>query len=249
MTLTEPIELRCPKLDTSLSLPSISNIPSRGAAATDPRRTSRHIRRAAASNSIPSVSFPALTKPHLEPFGLFDPADLAALHYPRKELIEYWAHAALAVAGGVLSRISELAMVQFADPAHRVGQWAHDNAALSTMYFARSSGKVRSRPARSTARGDQTQPLGLGREPAKQALDYLWTLGELVVLRRVGFERVYELTDRAFPEIRTGPLPTQDEESSFFHPASAHRGRHWHTTVDRRLLSVRLRSIRAGVEL
>lgn len=55
-----------------------------------------------------------------------------------------------------------------------------------------------------------------GGKPAKQALDTLWTAGELVVQQRTGFQRIYDLTDRHFPGLRDLPLPPIEEERRFF---------------------------------
>ena len=150
-------------------------------------------------------------------FGSYDPSDLAALHYPRKELIEYWAHAASLLPVEFFPNIRS-SMVQLADPGHRVGQWAHENRALlnDVLRTIEREGPVSTRAFDRPEEIKRNPWDWWGGKPAKQALDHLWTLGELVVLRRAGFERVYELTDRAFPQLRSANLPTPEEESRFF---------------------------------
>ena len=45
--------------------------------------------------------------------------------------------------------------------------------------------------------------------PAKAALEYLWRTGELAVLARDGFEKVYDLSERAIPAALRGARPTR----------------------------------------
>lgn len=150
--------------------------------------------------------------------GRYDPAELAALHYPRQELIEYWAHAASLLPVTFFPYLRR-AMRRLADPAsHRVGRWASENRPLLDDVLAKieREGPLSTR-AFDRPDGIERRPWDWwGGKPAKQALDYLWTLGELVVVRRVGFERIYDLTDRAFPGLRSAPLPDPEEEARFF---------------------------------
>jgi uncharacterized protein YcaQ len=50
-----------------------------------------------------------------------------------------------------------------------------------------------------------------GWKPQKAALDFLWRSGELMVPRRVGFQKVYDLTERVLPEHHALPCPTPAE--------------------------------------
>lgn len=50
-----------------------------------------------------------------------------------------------------------------------------------------------------------------GWKPQKAALEYLWHTGELVVVRREKFQKVYDLTERAFPELHRAPAPPDEE--------------------------------------
>jgi uncharacterized protein YcaQ len=47
--------------------------------------------------------------------------------------------------------------------------------------------------------------------PAKAALEWLWRTGELAVLERDGFEKVYELAERAIPRTLLGERPSLSE--------------------------------------
>ncbi len=46
-----------------------------------------------------------------------------------------------------------------------------------------------------------------GWKPQKAALDFLWRSGELMIPRREGFQKVYDLTERVLPEHHTLPCP------------------------------------------
>jgi len=48
-------------------------------------------------------------------------------------------------------------------------------------------------------------------KPAKAALEYLWWRGDLCVAERRNFEKVYDLTERAYPESATLAQPTAGE--------------------------------------
>jgi uncharacterized protein YcaQ len=50
-----------------------------------------------------------------------------------------------------------------------------------------------------------------GWKPQKAALEYLWHTGELMVARRENFQKVYDLTERVFPEHHRRQRPTEEE--------------------------------------
>jgi uncharacterized protein YcaQ len=50
-----------------------------------------------------------------------------------------------------------------------------------------------------------------GWKPPKAALEFLWSRGELMVTRREKFQKVYDLTERVFPEYSQMPQPTEPE--------------------------------------
>jgi uncharacterized protein YcaQ len=50
-----------------------------------------------------------------------------------------------------------------------------------------------------------------GWKPQKAALEYLWTTGELMVARRENFQKVYDLTERIFPEEHRAESPSEAE--------------------------------------
>ncbi len=50
-----------------------------------------------------------------------------------------------------------------------------------------------------------------GWKPQKAALEFLWTTGELMVLRRDNFQKVYDLTERVLPAHHKAPAPGERE--------------------------------------
>jgi uncharacterized protein YcaQ len=90
---------------------------------------------------------------------------------------------------------------RFASVEQRLGRWREhfgDERILRTVreQIARN-GAARARDFLHL--GGRTGPWW-GWGPAKAALEFLWRSGELAVIRRKGFEKVYDLPERAIPE-------------------------------------------------
>ena len=49
-------------------------------------------------------------------------------------------------------------------------------------------------------------------KPQKAALEFLWQTGELVVVRRVNFHKVYDLTERVLPDQHRAQEPSEAEQ-------------------------------------
>jgi uncharacterized protein YcaQ len=62
------------------------------------------------------------------------------------------------------------------------------------------------------------KPIGgwWGWKPAKRALEALFSSGDLMVTRRDGFQRIYDLTERVLPSWVDTSEPTEDERTKFF---------------------------------
>jgi len=138
--------------------------------------------------------------------GPYDPADLKALHYPDGELFEYWLHAAALAPIEFFPFMREYMAARAAsDGWHRENREIMDRV-LDTI---RTHGPVSSR--------DFERPEGpapeawswWGGKPERHALNFLWWHGELMVLKRDGFQRSYELTERVHPLAFEG-LPPDD---------------------------------------
>ena len=62
-----------------------------------------------------------------------------------------------------------------------------------------------------------------GWKPQKAALDFLWRCGELMIPRRVGFQKVYDLTERVLPEHHALPCPDSGEHLNWACSTAAER--------------------------
>ena len=62
-----------------------------------------------------------------------------------------------------------------------------------------------------------------GWKPQKAALDFLWRSGELMIPRREGFQKVYDLTERVLPEHYDLPCPEAAEHVAWACAAAAER--------------------------
>jgi uncharacterized protein len=51
--------------------------------------------------------------------------------------------------------------------------------------------------------------------PSKAALEYLWRVGEIAVTRRVGFRKVYDLTERVLSAHHCAPAPDLDQSTDW----------------------------------
>lgn len=149
--------------------------------------------------------------------GPYDPALLAELHYPDGALFEYWAHAAALVPIETFP-FYRRAMIDYRARHEGTGSWASDQAATLARVLAtvEHQGPTASRHF---ARPDGPRPepwAWWGGKPDRRALDHLWSRGDLMVLRREGFERVYDLTERVLPGAHAGDPPSAAEERRFF---------------------------------
>ena len=59
--------------------------------------------------------------------------------------------------------------------------------------------------------------------PAKAALEYLWRIGELAVLERDGFEKIYDLAERTIPNGLRDAKPTRAQTLDWAHNAALDR--------------------------
>jgi hypothetical protein len=143
--------------------------------------------------------------------GDYDPAWLDQLLYPDRQVFEYWAHAAsiVPIEHWPLFRSR---MLEYARGEHG---WGSDWQAENHQVVAQVLAEIRARGPLGAA--DFTAPPGhrgggwWDWKPAKHALDFLWSSGELMIERRVNFHRRYELRERLLPDWDDAQLPTEDE--------------------------------------
>lgn len=150
--------------------------------------------------------------------GDFDPRLVQELFFPDRRLIEYWAHAAAITPASMFPYFRRSMRQHHHDEPANASSWAGRNRDFLNEVLNRieRDGPLASRDFE---RPDGPRPdpwTWYGGKPAKQALSALWTSGELVVQQRVGFQRIYDLTDRHLPGLRDEPLPTEAEQRRFF---------------------------------
>jgi uncharacterized protein YcaQ len=144
--------------------------------------------------------------------GPFDPPLVAELYHPDTLVAEYLAHAA-AIVPMELMPYFRRRMARCKDSSSDLyASWEPDPAVNETvLHTIRERGPL---PSRAFERPEGPRPAAWswwGGKPAKKALDYLWTCGDLVVLKREGFQRVYELTERRFPGFHEQEPPSEEE--------------------------------------
>jgi uncharacterized protein YcaQ len=149
--------------------------------------------------------------------GQFDTRMVGELYHPDLLVTEYWAHAAAIVPVELLPQFRRR-MAHYKDPSSDLyARWAPD-VAVNELVLAtiRERGPL---PSRAFERPEGPRPAAWswwGGKPAKKALDYLWTCGDLAVVKREGFQRVYDLMERQFPGLADQELPTIEEERRAF---------------------------------
>ena len=138
------------------------------------------------------------------------PADGFNVLRRRRRIFEYWAH--------------EASIVPMADYPYyrkrmldrRVHHWwgpvLDEHRALADRVLAdvRASGPSSPRAYGGAGRGYWEWT------PVKRVFEALWTAGELAVVERRGFERLYDLTERVIPTELLGSLPAEDDRLRHF---------------------------------
>lgn len=75
----------------------------------------------------------------------------------------------------------------------------------------RSADFLHERRGRSQGQSQGQSPGWWDWKPQKAALEYLWRSGRLAIARRDQFHKLYDLTERVFPDHHDAPRPTDDE--------------------------------------
>ena len=149
--------------------------------------------------------------------GPYDPALLAELHHLDSALCEYWAHTAALVPIEAFSYFRR-GMAARRERYEGESSWAATNADTLARVLAtvRERGPTASRHF-SRPEGSRPQPWAWwGGKPDRRALDHLWSRGDLMVCRRDGFERIFDLTERVLPDAFATPLPSEAEQRRWF---------------------------------
>ncbi|MBA3415103.1 MAG: winged helix-turn-helix domain-containing protein [Chloroflexia bacterium] len=149
--------------------------------------------------------------------GRYDPALFAELHHPDAALAEYWAHAAALIPMEDLPLYRRV-MERYRRQDEAPGSWAEANreTLARVLDTIREEGASPSRRFERTG-GPRPQPWAWwGGKEERRALDHLWSRGELMPRRRIGFERVWDLTERVVPAEVLAIRPTPEEERRAF---------------------------------
>ncbi len=143
----------------------------------------------------------------------YDPDMLHQLQGSDRRVFEYWCHGASYLPIDDY-RYYRPRMRAYADSA-RVREWLNASGKLAEHVLDR----IRREGPLTSA--DFSAPEGRKRgswwdwKPAKQALETLFSMGELMVSERRNFQRVYDLTERVLPaSVRTG-MPSSEEVAHF----------------------------------
>ena len=143
--------------------------------------------------------------------GDYDPLWFEQLHFPDGQLFEYWAHAASFVPIEHWRWLRPAMRDYSVNGWKRAVEWIHEHR--DVVDFVKNEIRERGplRAADFEAPDDHSASGWWNWKPAKTALDVLWSMGELMILRRIKFQRVYELTERVMPDWNDADTPTPDQ--------------------------------------
>lgn len=136
--------------------------------------------------------------------GPYDIKLIPQLYDPDLLLTEYWAHAAAVIPTSMLP-LFRSAMIQFRDasrwPAGSEDRAVHDRV----LQRVREHGPISSRDIEAPEGVERASAWDwYGNKPEREALNALWTRGELVIRKRESsFARVYDLPERVAPDLWT----------------------------------------------
>lgn len=144
--------------------------------------------------------------------GSYDPHVLDELAYgPERRLFEYWFHAAC------LLPLSEYRYRIPRMRAHARGRSERERRWLAQpetqARLARAQRRIAGEGALRTSdfRRPAQKPGWWGWTPTKRALEHLVSRGDLMVARREGFRKVYDLTERVLPDWVDRTPPTEEQ--------------------------------------
>jgi uncharacterized protein YcaQ len=143
--------------------------------------------------------------------GNYDQQALDELHYPDRQLFEYWGHAASFLPIELYPYMRRK-MLQHREKPH---DWTVENTHVleQVIEAIREHGPIHSGHFERPNTEEKIDGWSwYGGKPTNIAFDVLWLDGILGIDRRVNFQRYYDLSERIFPELHAGELPDEDEE-------------------------------------
>ena len=175
--------------------------------------TIEHLRRLASrihAFQIDSVN--VLARAHyVSPFarlGAYPVGALDQLAYEKRELFEYWGHAACLLPVGLYP------LFRYRMDKHR--EWT-ENFMRSPRgsYMAKAYAEVAERGpigASELSNGGKRSGNWWGWSVGKKTMEHLFDTGFLAIARRRGFERLYDLSERVIPKAaRDAPVPSREQ--------------------------------------
>lgn len=140
---------------------------------------------------------------------------LHELYYDERALFEYWSHACAYTPIELFGPFRRRMLDHDRLRSKRAEEWIEENQEVldHVVDFVREYGAVSTRSFDPPEGAGKAEPWAwYGNKPTNLALDILWTSGTLMVDRREGFQRFYDLTERVYPEWRDEDhLPTEQE--------------------------------------
>lgn len=137
--------------------------------------------------------------------GFFDPADLELLLYQERVLFEYWAHAASIV----LTEDYPIYWRHMRDWApgdrpwmKRARAWMAENEELKNHILdeLQNRGPMAVREFHDKSNSSWQSSGWTNGQTVRQMLNYLWEQGEILISRRKGLAKLWDLRDRCLPE-------------------------------------------------
>ena len=155
----------------------------------------------------------------------YRPEQLRRLLEDRRSLFEGFTHDASAIPTGFFPQWKPR-FVRDGGRIHAHAWWQHhfrgtDGAQVVREVKARITGEG---PLKSSDfEHPEKRGPWWGWKPQKAALDFLWRTGELMIPRRIGFQKVYDLTERVLPAQHALPCPGPAEHREWACSTAAER--------------------------
>lgn len=146
----------------------------------------------------------------------YKPQALARLLEKDRTLWEHWTHDASILPVGVFGHWKH----RFAaDRARLVARWTGWQRKGFDAKFDTVLRQIADHGPVSSSDVGEGEPRGSGGwwdwHPSKAALEYLWRTGQIAVTKRVGFRKVYDLTERVLASHHCDPSPDLDETTDW----------------------------------
>jgi len=144
-------------------------------------------------------------------FDEYQPGKLTSLFEKKRTLFEHWTHDASLIPTAYFP----MWKTRFVRPAIK-GWWKRQLGARPKRVLQEVLARVRDEgPMRSAdftkerTKRKKGSSAWWGWHPQKTALEYLWRAGDLATTKRINFHKIYDLTERVYPEHLTGETPTR----------------------------------------